>query len=75
MPAEQRVVSLRTLPRRKTALGIGSALVGAEGASSAEFHSVLQTPAIWAGLVPRPYRRADCSFSFEPRHALWIYSK
>ncbi len=37
MPAEQGVVSLRTHLRRKSALGAGNAVVGARGASSAEF--------------------------------------
>jgi len=41
-PAEQGVVSHKALLRRKSVLGTDNALVGAEGASSAEFHSVLQ---------------------------------
>ena len=41
-PAEQGIVSHKALLRRKSVLGTDNALVGAEGASSAEFHSVLQ---------------------------------
>ena len=70
-PAEQGVVSHKALLRRKSSLGTDNALVGAEGASSAEFHSELQ---IQHNTVVghnggrstlRSYRRTDCSFPFE----------
>jgi len=41
-PAEQGVVSHTALLRQKSVLGTDNALVGTEGASSAEFHSALQ---------------------------------
>ena len=85
-PAEQGVVSHKALLRRKSVLGTDNALVGAEGASSAEFHSVLQIQhntvvgrhggrSTLGRSTLRPYRQTDCFFPFKRHHVLWPYSE